>query len=128
MQIQCFLRVQKHVSHYTLRLFHTFAIFERRQQFDAKSNLKSTKNHPQTHPKPIEKHVQKTTSKIVSISIPKSRKMDPQRAPNVSKRVPKIHKNVKKVCLGRGCEKVEKNRKKKMPGGKPTEPTQTTQK
>ena len=47
---QCFLIVQNHVWRYTLRLFHTFAIFEKSRKIDAKREPKSrgfcSKNRP----------------------------------------------------------------------------------
>ena len=45
MENQCenerFLMARNHVSHYTLRLFHTFAIFEKSQKMDAKRDAQS---------------------------------------------------------------------------------------
>ena len=75
-----------------------------------KINQKSLK----IHRKSIKKYVQKTASKTVPINHPKSQKMDPQRAPKLSKRAPQIHTNHKQRCHERGCKKIEKTRKRTM--------------
>ena len=45
-----FLMAQNHVSHYTLRLFYTFAIFEKNQKIDAKRDTKSLVFWPKNRP------------------------------------------------------------------------------